>query len=506
MDKVEFAKNFIYYQEDWCRFAKDILRINLDPQQEEILRGVQHYKMVSVRSGTARGKDFVAAAAALCFLYLTPEFNDRGDMESSTKIAMTAPTGRQIRNIMIPEIAKMYYKAKFLPGEMMADGIRFQQYKDWFLTGFKAGEDTEAWSGFHAVNTMFIITEASGIAEKIYDAIEGNLQQNSRMLLVFNPNITNGYAALSQKSDRFVKFRLSSLDAPNVLHKKTIFPGQVDYDWVLDKVKSWCTTIHEHDFDEGKGDFRFDYEGEIKAFRPNDLFRVKVLGMFPTIGEDSLIPLEWIEIANQRWQDRMEFFDPESLGAKKIGCDIAGMGRDSTVLVHRYENFVHRIEEFHAGGKAEHMKVAGMIAVNLKLYPENYALIDTIGEGAGVYSRLIELGYKNAISCKFSEGAKGLRDLTGVYEFANMRSYLFWAVRDWLNPFNNTGACLPPHNKLLLEATSIRYSFRSDGKIFIEPKEEIKKRIKSSTDIFDALACSFYPVSENNVDLDSYFY
>lgn len=506
MNKIEFARNFIYYQKDWCRFAKDVLRISLDPQQEAILRGVQHHKMVSVRSGTARGKDFVAAAAALCFLYLTPEFDDNGEMIASTKIALTAPTGRQIKNIMIPEISKMYNRAKFLPGRLMSDGIRFDYFKDWFLVGFKASDSSEAWSGFHAVNTMFVVTEASGISEVIYGAIEGNLQQNSRMLLVFNPNVTTGYAANSQKSKRFEKFRLSSLDAPNVLHKKILFPGQVDYEWVLDKIENWTTKIQPHDFNEGEGDFEFEIDGEKQLFRPNDLFRVKVLGLFPKVGEDTLIPMEWIELANQRWHDYIEYFDPDNLGPNKIGCDIAGMGRDSSVLVHRHDFFVRYIEEYHSGGKADHMKIAGLIATNLQNYPDNFALIDTIGEGAGVYSRLIELGLTNAISCKFSHGAKGLRDITGVYEFSNMRAYLFWAVRDWLNPANNTGACLPPNDRLMLEATSIKWSFRSDGKIFIEPKEDIKERIKKSIDVFDALACSFYPTNDKSVELDSIFF
>ena len=108
-------------------------------------------------------------------------------------------------------------------------GIR-TDYEEWFLAGFKAGDDnTEAWSGFHAVNTMFIVTEASGISEATYNAIEGNLQGNSRFLIVFNPNITTGYAARAMKSDRFAKFRLNSLNAENVVKKKLIIPGQVDY-------------------------------------------------------------------------------------------------------------------------------------------------------------------------------------------------------------------------------------------------------------------------------------
>lgn len=506
MNKVEFAKNILYYQEDWTRFAREILRIQLDPQQEAILRGVQHNKMVSVRSGTARGKDFVAAAAALCFLYLTPQFDDAGEMVASTKIALTAPTGRQIKNIMMPEISKMFNNAKFLPGNLMSEGIRFDYYKEWFLVGFKASDSAESWSGFHAVNTMFVVTEASGISEVIYEAIEGNLQQNSRILLVFNPNVTSGYAANSQKSKRFTKFQLSSLDAPNVINKRLIFPGQVDYEWVIDKVENWTVPISDNDVDEGKGDFEFELNGEKRFFRPNDLFRVKVLGMFPEVGEDTLIPIEWVELANQRWLDYTQYLDPESLGPKKIGCDIAGMGRDSSVLVHRYDAYVRKIEEYQSGGKADHMKVAGMISKNLNLYPDNFAFIDTIGEGAGVYSRLIELGLSNAISCKFSQGAKGLRDILGVYEFSNMRAYLFWCVRDWLNPTNKTGACLPPNDKLLLEATSIRWNFRSDGKIMIEPKEEIIKRVKRSPDFFDALACTFYPINQNNVDVEGLFY
>ena len=85
-----------------------------------------------------------------------------------------------------------------------------------------------------------------------------------------------------------------------------------------------------------------------------------------------------------------------------------------------------------------------------------------------------------------------------------MRAYLFWCVRDWLNPKNETGAMLPPDSQLAEEATEIRWSFRSDGKIIIEPKEDIKKRLGRSPDKFDALANTFYPVlsTRQAIDLD----
>ncbi len=472
--------------DDWNKFAHDVLKARLDKEQQAIITSVQHNPMTAVASGTARGKDFVAACASMCFMYLTPRWKD-GRLVKNTKIAMTAPTFRQVRNIMTPEIRRLYRNAGFLPGRLVSDDIR-TDYEEWFLTGFKAGDDaTEAWSGFHAVNTMFVVTEASGISETMYNAIEGNLQGNSRLLIVFNPNITTGYAARAMKSDRFSKFRLNSLNAENVVSKKEVIPGQVNYEWVKDKVINWCSPIQEIDFDEGEGDFK--WEGNL--YRPNDLFRVKVLGMFPKVAEDVLIPYEWIEIANERWR---EYQSEGFIIAKscRLGVDVAGMGRDSSVLCPRYGNYVPQFEAHHSAGYADHMHIAGMVVEYVKKQGAK-AFIDTIGEGAGVYSRLLEQEFENVYSCKYSESAKGLHDVTGEYTFANMRAYCYWALRDWLNPKNNFQPALPPCDRLMEEATETHWKFQSNGSIIIESKDDIKKRIKRSPDYMDALANTFYP-------------
>lgn len=486
MANAKYISLFRSWQEDWNRFVRDVLKARLDSEQKDIISSVQHNRMTAVASGTARGKDFVAACASLCFLYLTPKFDKKGVLIENTKIAMTAPTGRQVTNIMTPEIRRLYRNAKVLPGRLVADDIR-TDYEEWFLTGFKAGDDaTEAWSGFHAVNTMFVVTEATGISEKTFNAIEGNLQGNSRMLIVFNPNVTSGYAAKAMKSERFNKFRLNSLNAENVVKKKMIIPGQVDYEWVKDKVENWASPILPKDFNEGDGDFVW----ENGLYRPNDLFRVKVLGMFPKVASDVLIPYEWVEMANQRWLLYKETGSCPKV-PKRLGVDVAGMGRDSSVICHRLDNYVERFDTHQSGGRADHMHIAGLVATELKRVG-TMAFIDTIGEGAGVYSRLLEQNFINAISCKNSEGAKGLSDITNVYTFANMRAYLYWCVRDWLDPRNKFEPCLPPNDKLLEEATDIHWKFQSNGSIIIEPKEEIQKRIKRSPDTFDALANTFY--------------
>lgn len=500
---------------DWNKFIYEALGARLDKDQRAIIDSVQHNPRTSVASGTARGKDFVTACAALSFLYLTPRWNTKGELIANTKVALTAPTDRQVKNIMMPEISRLYNAAKrkgiHLPGRLNAYDIRMDD-SEWFLTGFKADEHNhEAWSGFHAVNTMFAITEASGISDDTFGAIEGNLQGNSRILLVFNPNTTIGYAAKSQKGERWTKFRLNSLNAPNVVEKKQIIPGQVDYDWVIDKLENWCSPIRMDEVKEEEDDFEF----EGRWYRPTDIFRIKVLGKFPKVSQDTLIPEQWIELAEKRWLEYHENRTTEYYeGDLIVGNDVAGMGRDSSVDCYRKNNIVTHFYETNSAGVADHMETAGRIANILSNDPDAISSIDTIGEGAGVYSRLVELGFENqVISCKYSESAKvndvPLNDVTGLYEFDNMRAYLFWAVRDWLNPKNNQNAMLPPNDKFKEEAIEIKWKFQSNGSIIIEPKEDIKKRLGRSTDLFDALANTFHPdVHKKNVglqDLTGYF-
>lgn len=512
------------WRTDWCLFAKEVLGARLDPEQEAILCSVQNNPKTTVKSGTSRGKDYITAVACVCFFYLTPVWDMKtGEMIGNTKVAMTAPTDRQVGNIMYPEVSRLFKKARSkgfdLPGRLTGYDIR-TDYEEWFLTGFKAdNKATEAWTGFHAVNTMFAVTEASGMPEDVFNAIEGNLQGHSRLLIVFNDNSGTGYAAASQKKPGWAKFRLDSLNAPNVVngsllrqklitpeqYKALEIPGQVDWNWVNDRVRDWCTVISLDDRLEEEGDFLWTNENGIFCYRPNDLFRVKVRGMAPKVSSGVLIPPEWIEAANARWKEQKQ------QGWKitkplRLGVDVAGMGRDSSCFCFRFGHYVDRFEMIHSGGTANHMEVAGKIKQLLASNTDKFAgfhpsaFLDTIGEGAGVFSRLQELEVPDVYSVKFSESASwqgnDLKDVTGQYSFLNMRAYLYWALRDWLNPLYKTGAALPPDDELLQELSETQWKFRSDGRIQIEAKEDIKKRIGRSPDKSDGLANTFYPVPD----------
>src|SRR4030067_3468456 len=94
---------FNSYKSDWNKFAREILGVRLDREQRKILSVVQDNKKISVRSGHARGKDYIAAVASLCFL----------NLNYPSKVINTAPTGRQVVSIMMSEISKIYRNAKF---------------------------------------------------------------------------------------------------------------------------------------------------------------------------------------------------------------------------------------------------------------------------------------------------------------------------------------------------------------------------------------------------------
>ncbi|MCI0494679.1 hypothetical protein L0Z72_06695, partial [candidate division KSB1 bacterium] len=323
MNNSKLRENFLSYRKDWNRFARDILGLRLDNDQQKILEAVQLHRRVSVRSGNSRGKDHTAAAASLCFLYLNVP----------SKVINTGPTDRQVKKIMMTEIRKIHKNARIpLGGEIFENQIKFPR-PDWFLIAFKAVDyKDEVWTGFHSPHLMVVVTEASGIEQQTFNNIESILTGDSRLLIVFNPNRTTGEAYNSAKSLFYQKFKLSCLDAPNVKARKTIIPGQVDYDWVEEKVRKWCVRISspvDRENDEGIGvtkitytanqDFKFNGQW----YRPNDLFRIKVMGEFPEKSEDQLIPLAWIEAASQRWEEQHNL---ELGGDLRLGVDVAGMG------------------------------------------------------------------------------------------------------------------------------------------------------------------------------------
>ena len=483
------------YQKNWPAWLRDVVGVKLDNSQEEVVHSVQVNRRTVVVSGHARGKDFIGACVSLCQLNLT----------YPSKVINTAPTGRQVLKTMLAECKKLWQNAPYpLGGRFLIDGIRFgvgeHEDPEHFLLGFKAGDtDTESWTGYHSPNILIAVTEASGIHKDTFDAIEGLMTGgNAKLYLAANPHRTNGEVYDAFKSRMYQgKFSLNCLDSPNVIARKQIIPGQVDWGWVNECITAkpgWSTRIRPEEVDAAENDFEWDaHDGRGPLwYRPTDLLRVKVLGKWPKESEDQLIHMAWVEAAQQRWRDIQAAGLPMNTGPLKLGVDVAGMGADATVYCYRYEDVVPRFED---EAKSDHMSIAGKVKTILDAHDKDAeAFVDTIGEGAGVQSRLLEMGAKSR-AVKFSEGVTNETDITGERKFFNLRAYCWWALRDALDPHHNPTLALPPGDLLMQDLTAPKWEYRSNAKIIIESKDKIKLRLGRSPDFGDALANTFCPKS-----------
>jgi hypothetical protein len=117
-------------------------------------------------------------------------------------------------------------------------------------------------------------------------------------------------------------------------------------------------------------------------------------------------------------------------------------------------------------------------------------MVDVIGIGAGVLDRLREQGCR-AEAFNASAGTKN-KDATGELGFPNCRSAAWWLMREMLDPSRDPDAALPVDDDLLGDLTAPKWKILSGGKIQVESKDDIRKRIGRSTDAGDATVQAYW--------------
>jgi len=248
---------------------------------------------------------------------------------------------------------------------------------------------------------------------------------------------------------------ISCLDSPNVEAGKVIYPKLVTPEWVEERRTEW---------------------GE-----ESPMFQAKVMGEFPTASEYGLIPLSWVWDSHERAKEAVVGSEQ-----RRIGVDVARSGADCTVFLLREGNVVSDVQEYR---NINTMEVVG----RLNLFVENHkvpwedVIVDVIGVGAGVVDRLHERK-------RYVQGINFGCSPADPEKFRNVRSECYWAVRDALNPQAEKPLAIPAkYGKLASELVAIEWSVTSTGKVQIEQKETIKKRLGHSPDHADALALTYVP-------------
>jgi phage terminase large subunit len=446
-----------YWRRDPVQYVKDRFGATATAQQVQILQAIAPPgAKVTVRSGHGIGKTTAAAWIVLWHL----------EIYDYAKVPCTAPSSHQLRDILWTELSKWLRHADAAsekrgdhPSLSLSQLFHWTQDRlydlaapDWAATARTARPDhPEALQGFHAQHLLYVIDEASGVAEEIYQAAAGSLSTpGARVLMLGNPTRTSGTFYTSHHSDRasYTPFHFRSQDSP-----------LVDAGYRDRLVRQW-----------GEG---------------SNVVRVRSDGDFPRQEDDVLISLEYTEPCTTR--------DPATgEGVRTLGVDVAWTGADRTALVLRQGSVVDQIKVV-AGH--DPMRVTGDIVAVLQPWRVDIVCIDVIGLGAGTYARLRELRREGQFTCRVV--AVNVSERTPRAAFLDpsqprphrLRDFLWLAVRQWLHEAAPV-FCAPDaqaNQDLAGELASTKYTINSEGHLVVEPKDAMRRRLGRSPDLGDSL-------------------
>jgi hypothetical protein len=198
------------------------------------------------------------------------------------------------------------------------------------------------------------------------------------------------------------------------------------------------------------------YLDEQKALLSDYEWTVLYESNFANESEDTLIRYDWIQRAVAK---QIQFTTtPEAI----YSLDVAEQGADKSILTEGQTNRIqYNITRQTWIREKETMPTANAVADSLPRKTD-ILNVDSIGVGAGVYSRLKELGY-NVNSIRVSEAAT-----KDPERYLNQKSQRFWMLR---TIFEYDNIHIPNDPILISQLSRIRYKFTAAGKIqIIDPE------------------------------------
>lgn len=470
-------------QADPVFFVRWVLGAKLWATQQAVLMDLVDSREVAVKSCHSAGKSFLAACAALWFLWSHPH----------SLVLTTAPTDRQVRTILWKEISTLHRKAMIrMGGTMLTKELHLDT--DWFAMGFTAPEwNPDRFQGFHAEHLLFIVDEASGVAPKIYEAIDSIVTgKHSRLLMNGNPTDASGDFAKAFNPERIdvKKHTISVFDTPNF----------TEFGITLDDIrnKTWQQKV-------GKNEYPFPTlaspewaaKMHVKAGEGTPLWQARVMGQFPDDNDNGLAPLSWVVAAQQRWYAREETDDWSD--RSQLGVDVARMGNDSCAAPVFHQD--QGIRQIHKRRKSLTHETVGWVNRILKDDETIWEVrVDADGLGAGTYDFLHEEHGARIIEIR------GGRQANDPDHYFNSRSEMLWNVREGIDPNSEHPWALPPDEDLEAQITSVRWKVTPKGLIQVETKDDMKQRGMSSPDELDGVAYAAAEVSSHEpIRIDTSF-
>lgn len=468
--KVRFIKEGIERSRtDPVWFANNILKIDLDPWQEELLESlgdVWRYRndlptkynhegrnKITVRAMHGPGKTFGAALAAHWF-----GFCFRG------KIPCTAPKERQLLTRLWPEFRKIRRMAP--PEYRMLMDVQTSRVTwcgdpDWMMIA-ETASTPENLAGYHDEYLLFICEEASGIPEEMFPVIQGALSVGRMvaMVMIGNPTTNVGTFYQSHMTQNVAKHYYQM----HVSLDKTNRPG----------LKEWVKEMEE----------QYGKDSPVVA--------VRCYGNFAELDENQLLSLTWIVRATDKADP---FKEIEHSPKIRVTADVADGGQDSTVITvaKHYQQHVHVLlqREFNFPPAESPIMAADKCIELFYLYGGRIEagddmVIDALGVGAGTAGYLIKEGH-NVVEYR---GGESSDDKT---KWRNRRTQSYMSLRNAFRDMSITfdERAIDSFDHFAAQLCSIRTRPGIERVEDLETRQSMKDRGIKSPDRADSLAMQY---------------
>lgn len=331
---------------------------------------------------------------------------------------------------------------------------------------------------------LFIVDEASGVANPIMEAILGTLSgANNKLLMCGNPTRTSGtfYDAFTEDRKIYACHTVSSLDSTRT-NKNNI-------------------------------------ESLIRKYgKDSNVVRVRVYGEFPLQEDDVFLQLAWIEqsIATEPYtktakalgiyctSDGRKVIDRSGVESIDIGCDVARYGDDKTCIGYKINEVARMYKKYNGQNTTwttgNILQLYKMLTDLYKFKGKVYVKIDDGGVGGGVTDQLEAAKkmhpdeYKTMVVVPVHFG----QPIRHRYYY-DSTTYMMGVVREMIQPFDEVGNArqpsliLPNDDDLVGQLSCRKYSYYS-GRVKVESKKEMKERGLRSPDEADCMLLTCFPV------------
>ena len=419
--------------------------VKLEEWQTECLKALRKKKRISIRAGHGVGKS----------AYLTFVIHWFMLTHYPCKVPCTANSQSQLFDVLWSELGVWHrcMKPEF-KRLLIHKNDRIELSEDpannFAVARTSRRENPEALQGFHSENVLFVIDEASGIDEKIFEVARGAMSTPGAItVMTGNPTRASGFF-----HNAFTKNRTR---------------------WFTKTVSCYDSTRVDPDYPK---------EIEEEYGKDSNVWRIRVAGLPPKEDSDAVIPRHLVDLAVGR--------EVSQVGPEVWGVDVARMGNDRSALAKRRGNVL--TEPIKWWREKDSIQLSALIREEYDAAATKPVeiCIDVIGVGAGVVDICASTHNLPVRGVNVAE-----RPAIHSDKYERLRDELWFKMKEW---FGGYQCSLPKAQSedveklmevFMDEMTSPRFAFTPSGKLKVESKPQMKARGLKSPDLAEAFLMTF---------------